>query len=61
MSPRTGRPTDNPKTNRMEIRMSMLDSIKLEYCCNTLDLTKTEVVKKGIDIVYQQALNLTKK
>ena len=61
MSPRTGRPTDEPKTKRMEIRMSMLESIKLEYCCETLNLTKTEVVKKGIDMVYQQAHNLTKK
>lgn len=61
MSPRTGRPTDEPKTKRMEIRMSMLESIKLEYCCETLNLTKTEVVKKGIDMVYQQAYNLTKK
>lgn len=61
MSPRTGRPTDDPKTKRMEIRMSMVDQMKLEYCCETLNLTKTEVVKKGIDLVYQQAYNLTKK
>ena len=61
MSPRTGRPTDEPKTKRMEVRLSVLDDIKLEYCRETLGLNKTEVVKKVIDMVYQQAVNLTKK
>lgn len=61
MSPRTGRPTDEPKTKRMEVRLSVLDDIKLEHCRETLGLNKTEVVKKGIDMVYQQAVNLTKK
>ena len=61
MSPRTGRPTDEPKTKRMEVRLSVLYDIKLEYCRETLGLNKTEVVKKGIDMVYQQAVNLTKK
>ena len=61
MSPRTGRPTDEPKSKRMEVRLSVLDDIKLEYCLETLGLNKTEVVKKGIDMVYQQAVNLTKK
>lgn len=60
MSPRTGRPTDEPKTKRMEVRLSVLDDIKLEYCRETLGLNKTEVVKKGIDMVYQQAVNLQK-
>ena len=47
------------KTNGSE-RLSVLDDIKLEYCRETLGLNKTEVVKKGIDMVYQQAVNLTK-
>ena len=61
MSPRIGRPTDEPKTKRMEVRLSVLDDIKLEYCRETLGLNKTEIKKKGIDMVYQQAVNLTKK
>lgn len=61
MSPRTGRPTEEPKTKRLEFRMSLLDSIKLEYCCETLNLTKTEVIRKGINMIYQQAQELTKK
>lgn len=61
MSPRTGRPTDDPKTKRMEIRISLLDSIKLEYCCETLNLSKTEVIREGINNVYQKALESSKK
>nr|DAX02360.1 MAG TPA: hypothetical protein [Bacteriophage sp.] len=61
MSPRTGRPTDDPKTKRMEIRISLLDSIKLEYCCQTLNLSKSEVIREGINNVYQKALESSKK
>lgn len=61
MSPRTGRPTDDPKTKRMEIRISLLDSIKLEYCCETLNLSKSEVIREGINNVYQKALESSKK
>lgn len=61
MSPRTGRPTDDPKTKRMEIRISLLDSIKLEYCCQTLNLSKSEVIREGINNVYQNALESSKK
>lgn len=61
MSPKTGRPTDDPKTKRMEIRISLLDSIKLEYCCETLNLSKSEVIREGINNVYQKALESSKK
>lgn len=61
MSPRTGRPTDDPKTKRLEFRMSLSDSIKLEYCCEMLNLTKTEVIRKGIDMIYHQAQESAKK
>ena len=56
MSPRTGRPTDEPKTKRMEVRLSVLDDIKLEYCRETLGLNKTEVVKKGIGIKFNKKI-----
>lgn len=56
MSPRTGRPTDNPKVGRMEIRVSEEDQEKLEYCAKVLDMTKAEVIRQGIDAMYQKAL-----
>lgn len=55
MSPRTGRPTDNPKDVRIGIRMTKADEEKLEYCCKVLGLTKTEVIQRGIECVYHEA------
>lgn len=61
MSPRTGRPTNEPKTERLELRISFLDNVKLEYCCETLNLSKAEVIRKGINKIYEQARELTEK
>lgn len=61
MSPRTGRPTEDPKTERFEIRLSLVDRIKLDYCCNELNLTKAEVIRNGIDEMYQKAKAQTEK
>lgn len=55
MSPRTGRPTKDPKNLRLELRLSDLDAEKLEFCCKILDMTKAEVIRQGIDKVYQMA------
>lgn len=55
MSPRTGRPTDNPKNARLELRLSDEDVWKLNFCCKTLGLTKAEVIRRGIDRVFQEA------
>lgn len=53
MSPRTGRPTDNPKQARLEIRLSKDDISKLEYCCKKTGLTKAEILRQGIEKVYE--------
>lgn len=55
MSPRTGRPTEDPKNTRMELRLSDSDTEKLNFCCKVLGLTKAEVIRRGIDKVYQEA------
>lgn len=61
MSPRYGRPpSENPKTHNTRIRMSDSDIKKLEYCCKTLGLTKADVIRKGIEKVYEE-LNQTKR
>ncbi len=54
MSPRTGRPTTDPKKHETRIRMSDSDIKKLEYCCKQTGLTKADVIRKGIDEVYKQ-------
>lgn len=56
MSPRTGRPTDDPKVHQARIRMSDAEVEKLEYCAKVLGLTKAEVIRQGIDEMYQKAL-----
>ncbi len=55
MSPRTGRPTKDPKNLRLELRLSDSDAEKLDFCCKTLGMTKAEVIRQGIDKVYQMA------
>ena len=53
MSPKTGRPTDNPKKARLELRLSNDDISKLEYCYQKTGLSKEEILTKGLELVYQ--------
>ena len=53
MSPRTGRPTDNPKKVRLEIRLTEDQSEMLTRCADNLNLTKTDVIVKGIEAMNQ--------
>jgi len=57
VSPRTGRPTEDPKKLRLELRLSDRDAEKLDFCCKSLNLTKAEVLRRGLDKVYQEAQN----
>lgn len=54
MSPRTGRPTDNPKDNRKSYRLSDDDIYKLNVCTEKTGKTATDIIRKGIDLVYQE-------
>lgn len=54
MSPRTGRPTENPKNEIIKIRATEDDRQKLLYCCETSGKTQYEVVMEGIEEVYQK-------
>lgn len=54
MSPRTGRPTDNPKNKPMPVRLSENDMEKLEYCSKTTGKPKAEIIRMGIDKVYNE-------
>jgi len=55
MSPRTGRPTDDKKETRLQVRLSGGDIKKLDYCVEVLGLTKAEVIRQGIDNMYKKA------
>jgi hypothetical protein len=51
MSPRTGRPTDNKKTYRLEIRLAPDEAQRLKDCADNLKISRTEVINKGVNLV----------
>ena len=54
MTPRTGRPTNDPKLLSARIRLSESDLEKLEFCAAKSGKTKAEIIREGIDKVYQE-------
>lgn len=57
MSPRTGRPTTDPKKHDTRIRMTDEDVKILERCAKETGLTKTEIIRQGIREVYAKLKN----
>lgn len=57
MSPRTGRPTDEPKTNQQRIRLSDKDMEMLNYCCEVTGKTKADIIREGIREIYGRLQN----
>lgn len=55
MNPRTGRPTTEPKNLSTRIRLSESDVQKLEFCSEKLQIKKADVIRLGIDKVYENA------
>ena len=53
MSPK-GRPTDNPKKGRFEIRTSEEEEKMLDYCCKITGKKRTYIVRMGIKKVYDE-------
>nr|WP_325257392.1 hypothetical protein [uncultured Oscillibacter sp.] len=52
MSPSKGRPPiDNPKSVRFEIRMTKEQAKVLQECAEELQVTRTDVINKGIAMV----------
>ena len=49
-----GRPTENPKTIVKRARRSEEDVKKLRVCCEALNLSESDVLRMGIDEVYQK-------
>ena len=55
---KTGRPkADNPADIQMRIRLNKDDADKLDKCAVALNTTKSDIVRKGIDIIYQEIKN----
>ena len=56
MSPK-GRPTQDKRDKRFEIRLSTETYKTLEECSERLNITKAEVVHKGIALVKEEVEN----
>lgn len=54
MSPRTGRPTTNKKTERLEIRLAPDELQLIEKCSKILEISKTDVINKGVKLVMAE-------
>lgn len=54
MSPQVGRPTDDPKNLSTRIRLSENDIAKINYCTEKLGIKKAEVIRMGINKVYEE-------
>lgn len=48
MSPRTGRPTDNPKSNPIHVRLDDECNDILETYCKQENIKRTEGIRRGI-------------
>ena len=55
MSPAKGRPpSKDPKRNDTRIRLTDNEATKLDYCAKETGMTKADVIRKGIDMVYAE-------
>lgn len=48
MSPRTGRPTDNPRPHKISIRINGESKQILDQYCAQEEVNKTEAIERGI-------------
>lgn len=62
MSPRTGRPpSDNPRHERVETKMTKEELEKLNLCCRATGKSRSEIIRAGIDLIYDSLDELKKK
>lgn len=53
MSPKAGRPTDNPKGKHLAIRLTEEEKDLLDKCAKELGVSNSEVVRMGIKAVHE--------
>lgn len=62
MSPRIGRPpSDNARQKKVETRMTNKELEKLDYCCKITKMSRSEVIRAGIDALYTNLRKLEEK
>ena len=61
MSPSTGRPkSENPKDIQLKIRADKQTIDDLNFCCEKKQMTKSDVIRLGIQKVKDEVLNKKK-
>lgn len=51
MSPKTGRPTTNPKSNPIHVRLDQESTDILNEYCDQKKVTRTEGIRQGIKML----------
>jgi predicted DNA-binding protein len=46
--------SENPKHNQYRLRMTDEELEMLEQCCERTGMTKAEVIRRGIELVYKE-------
>jgi len=46
--------SENPKHNQYRLRMTDEELEILEQCCERTGMTKAEVIRRGIELVYKE-------
>lgn len=49
-----GRPTNNPKIGRFEIRTTAEEEEMLKICCEKTGKKRTDIVRMGIKKIYEE-------
>lgn len=55
-----GRPSDSPKVYRESFRLSEDDMEKIRFCQDNAGMSKTDVIRAGIEAIYQETKNKMK-
>lgn len=51
MPKKMGRPTNNPKTIKLQIRVDKQTMNDIDTCATSLETNRSEIVRKGIKLV----------
>lgn len=58
MSPRTGRPPkgETSKNISLQLRISEKTANELKKCSEILNVSRTEVIEKGVELIYKETV-----
>lgn len=54
MSPAGRPPKDNPRNVNLNIRITKEEAKKIQFCADSLEITRTDAIMKGIDLVKEE-------